>query len=480
MSIRDIPNQSALPSSAQYNLRPNAVAGKRTRLSIQPYQSPAGAITSNSLIQFYLPARRGTMLDGQTMYLRGTITGVTTTTAGQARVNRNAFSVFNRLQVYGQDSTLLEDIQEYARLAHILTDSQMSREDKMGLSTIYGSNTLTDESATIFVGTDVEIRAAVADATATAALLNARLQLTTSNLIDRGVVFADANATLNFCIPIISSFGVLSEKLIPLGWLNSDLRIDLYTELPNIAFRSHSAAFAGAEAVTQYSLTNLELVCDVVELQGESLGMVEMMAPPSGPLYLHGTTYKTYSNSLANGTSGFFPILLPHRSLSVKQVLVAGYIATANGFDSFARVIPFGSANLQLGLNIGGSKFPQKPIAVPAEAFAELQKSFHAFNELVQNGSISRTEYTRFAADNSSILNALSCKPVIGFDTELFQKRSGLMLAGQNWTGLNCFLEGFVARNAAGNALAAALTVHSHVNFDVVYVIQDGIISVRF
>lgn len=480
MSIRDIPNQMALPSAAQYNLRPNAVAGKRTRLSIQPYQRPINAIATNQLIQFYLPARRGTMLDGQTMYLRGTITGVTTTTAGQARVNRNAFSVINRLQVYGQDSTLLEDIQEYARLAHILMDSQMSREDKYALSQIYGQNSLSSETLTTFDGTDAQIRAAVADATATAALLNARLVTKRNNTIDRGVVFADANATLDFCIPIVSSFGLLSEKLIPLGWLNSDLRMDLYTELPNVAFRSHNDAFGNPEAVTAYQLTNLELVCDVVELTGDALTMVQQMAPPSGPLYLHASTYKTYSNSVANGSTGFTPILLPHRSLSVKQVLSAAYIATANGYDSFARVFPFGSTNLQLGLNIGGSKFPQKPITTTTEAFAELQKSFHAFNELLLNGSINRTEYTKFRADDATVENALSCKAVVGFDTELFQKKSGLMLAGQNWTGLNVFLEGYVADDAAGTALGAAITIHSHVSFDIVYVIQDGIISVKF
>jgi hypothetical protein len=383
------------------------------------------------------------MYDPHTLYLRGTITGVTTTTDGQQRLNRNAFSVINRLVVNGQGSLMLEDIQNYNDLCHILTDIQMTREDKRGLSSMYAGSD------------DVDT-------------------------IDDGYTFANANASVDFCIPIISSFGLLADTLIPTGWLNSDLRFDFYTELPNVAFRSHSNANGGAEAVTAYQLTNLELVVDQIEFDAVGMEAVSQFAPATGPLYLHASTWSSYTSTLQNGTTGFYSQLLPHRSLSVKQVLSTAHIATTNGYDSFARVLPYGSSNLQVGLNVGGVKMPQKAISTTAELFCELQKSQHAFNQLVLNGSISRTEYNKYQADNSSIANSRTCKSVIGFDTEIYDKKGTTIINGQNWTGLNVFAEGYVARNSAGNALNANLTMNHFVNYDVIYVIQDGIISSRF
>ena len=451
MSLSDIQNARAIPAQARFDLKPNAVPAKRTRLNIQPYQYPTDAITSNQLIQFYLPARRGTMYDPQTLYLKGTIGSVTSGTAATAvTLNRNAFSIINRIQVYGQDSTLLEDIQNYNDLAHILQDIQMSREDKRGLSTMYGGKSDYGGS------TDINV--------------------------DSGYAFTAGGAggflntgTNQFCIPLLSAFGVLAEKLIPVGWLNSDLRFDIYTELPNVAFRDGAAT-----SVASYKLTNLELVVDVLQFESEGMSMIEQFAPTNGsPLYLHATTWKTYTASIANGSSGFTSTLVPHRSLSVKEVLLDGKIATTNQYDSFARFIPYGSSNLQCGLNIGGQKFPQKAIETVAELFAELQKSQHAFNQLAMNGSINRDEYTKYLADMSAA-GSLTSKAVIGFDTELYDKKGSTIINGQNWTGLNVFSEGYISRNATGNVLTAIVTLNHYVNFDVIFVIQDGTISVRF
>lgn len=444
--MSDVQNAKAIPAQARFDLKPNAVPAKRTRLNIQPYQSPTGDITSNQLIQFYIPARRGTMYDPQTLYLKGTIGSVTSGTAATAvTLNRNAFSVINRIQVYGQDSTLLEDIQNYNDLCHTLQDIQMSQDDKYGLSAMYGGNA---DTATI----------------------------------DNGFAFGAGGAgaflntgTLDFCIPLVSAFGVLAEKYIPTGWLTSDLRIDMYTELPNVAFRDGANT-----AVASYRLTKLELVVDVLEFDGEGMSMISEFAPTNGaPLYLHATTWKNYSGSIPAGTGGFYSTLLPHRSLSVKEVLCVGHMPVANRQDSFSRVLPYGSSNLQVGLNIGGQKFPQKPIETVAELFAELQKSQHAFNQIAMNGSINRTEYTKYVADVTNEATSLTAKAVIGFDTEIYDKKGSTIINGQNWTGLNVFSEGYVARNAAGTALTANLPLQHYVAHDIIFIVQDGIISAR-
>ena len=474
MSMKDVPQNVALPQTASFNLKPTGVPAKRTRINIQPYQAPSGNITSNQLIQFYIPSRQSTLIDPQTMYLKGTITGVTCTTNGKARLNRNAFSIINRLQVRGQDSTLLEDIQNYNDLCHVLTDAQMDREDKINLSTMYAGN-----DSTYFIASNQVAQALPASG----GVQSPYTALTLSNAADIGVNFANAVATIDFCIPIVSgAVGLLADNLIPTGWLNADLRLDLYTELPNVAFRAHAADFTGAEAVTAYQLTNLELVVDQINVEGDALHMIESIAPKGGPLYLHASTWSTYTTSITNGYGpGFMSQLVPHRSLSVKQYLSSTHIANANGYDSFARVLPYGSTNLQLGLNLGGVKVPQKAVQTVAEAFAELQKSQHSLNQVIMNGSITRSEYSKARGDCNSIANALSCKPIIGFDLEVWDKKGSTIINGYNFTGLNAFVEGYVSDSVtAQTALGANLNTNHFVNYDCIYVVQDGVISVRF
>lgn len=350
MSLADVQNSMALPASAQLKLRPTGVPARRTRINIQPYQKPNGAISSSQLIQFYIPSRRGTMYDPQTMYLRGTISNcVSTTPANNANMtlNRNAFSLINRLQVYGQDSTLLEDIQNYNDLCHTLLDTQMSREDKLALSTMYAGN---DSSVTATLtcslpAASIQVTGrnaagaapAYADEAALLAAFNAGGRIgrvgatnagavdadivlttntTTTTLIDNGVNVGAG--TLDFCIPIVSSFGLLADTLVPVGWLGSDLRFDFYTESAVNAFRSCTAAFGNAEDAASYQLSNLELVVDQVNFDGEALAMVSEFAPPSGPLYLHASSFRTYTSTLSGGNGGYTSVMIPHRSLSVK------------------------------------------------------------------------------------------------------------------------------------------------------------------
>lgn len=468
----------ALPASAQMKLRPNAVPATRKRINIQPYTQPGSATniqSVGSLIQFYVPARRNTMYDPQTMYLKGTVTYVSDNVApadfATAQLNRNATSLINRLQVYGQDSTLLEDIQNYNILVNTLMDVQMSREDKYALSTMYGGSD----------GVEKANFNTAADGTALGANLGALMAqidpkaLANDNIIDIGINMPTLATEVDFAIPIVSAFGLMADTLIPVGWLNADLRFDIYLEAPNVAFRDTAAG----TSIKNYRITNLELVVDTIEFDPSSMAMVAQFAPPTGPLFCHATTYKTYTSNYAAQASST-TTLIPHRSLSVKQLLFVSRPPTTDGYDMIGgRCLAFERTNPQLDLNIGGLKYPQKPIDSTPELFAELQKSQHAFNQLILNGSINRTEFARNEDECDSPAETLLSKSAIGFDLEIYDKKGNTIINGQNWTGLNVFIEGYVA-DSTGGATGAILTNQAFVLYDVIYVIQDGTISVRF
>lgn len=477
MSITDVPMHKALPKSANFSLKPSAFPAKRTRLSIQPYQFPSAAITSNQLIQFYLPARRNTAIDPATIYLKGSITAIAGPTAGRGYLNRNAFSLINRIQVRGQDSTLLEDTMNWNDLMHILTDLQCTREDKLGLSPMWAGS-----DYSYYIASNQT--AGALGNTGAANTLYTGIQV--QNGADFGRNFPTNTTQIDFCIPIVLGVGLLCDNLLPMFALSNDLRLDLYTELPNVAFRAHDTAFANGQAVTSYTLANLEIVCDQITFDEESMSAIKESIGES-PLYVHASSWNCYTSTYPTGTSGFTSQLVPHRSLSVKQFLSASHLPNTNGSDSFGRVFPYGTSAMSLDINCGGQKVPQKPISNYAEAFTELQKSQHSLNSLLMEGSILRSEYivNQYDVTGATLVPyaSLISKGLIGFDLETYDKLGSTVINGTNFSGLSTFIEGIITHSSSdttATATTAAITQNNFINYDVVFVIQDGIISVRF
>lgn len=460
MSFQDLPVNVGVPKEASYDLKPQAVKGTRRRINIQPYNTVGTVTTSTVLGSFYIPARPNTLLDGQNVYLKGKVLLNAAPGAGNAQsINRNAHSLINRLSLFSSDGIMLEDVQNYNNLLHCLSDMTISFSDKAAMSPfLLGTGTGSETNANVdrgYIGV-----AAIAYGTASATKQEA-----------------------TFAIPLLSSMFLLSEKLFPIGMLNSDLRLDLYFETFSKCFKATNAAYtAGADVVaTGYTLSDLELVCDIIELDQPLMSM-------NTPVYIHSTQYKNYTSQFAAATTGYQSVLIPHRSLSVKSIIFSSSPSTAyaanDGIDRFVRYLPCGSTNINLSFNVGGQRVPSRPIThVCAELYAEVQKSIHSYSDNLNNGSITTDEFISYnvipAATDYS--NSYKKKGLIAYDFDQFSKKSGTILCGTNMSGINTFIEFNVSNNPGTQvALVEGLVNNAYAYYDVIFTIVDGILNVRY
>ena len=146
-------------------------------------------------------------------------------------------------------------------------------------------------------------------------------------------------------------------------------------------------------------------------------------------------------------------------------------------------IIPQKYVNVQNSANTGGY----------AEAFAEIQKSFHALNHSEYSGSIGSILYqvcdlsdntvgggvsdgtSAVLAPNTganSYLNAFS----LSAELESFAQRNDTILSGLNCLGSQIFWEA----NLNSTATAAAYTLDFFAYYDMILILSDGLLSVKF
>jgi len=120
-----------------------------------------------------------------------------------------------------------------------------------------------------------------------------------------------------------------------------------------------------------------------------------------------------------------------------------------------------------------------------AESYCEVLKSFHGFNNLYQNSLITGVTYNCWdQASNGAIqlyqgstgaasyLNGFA----IAQDLEVFANRSDVLLQGLNTIGQNIFHD--ITIDSTGPTSAYVLNYYA--NFDVILIIENGVMRVTF
>ena len=84
-----------------------------------------------------------------------------------------------------------------------------------------------------------------------------------------------------------------------------------------------AVAYSNTAAPTQgWVVQDFQLQLQIIELSDEGQSMVESVTPFNQPVYLHGTSWRHYSSTMATGTSGVYSTLVPARFASLKQLCV--------------------------------------------------------------------------------------------------------------------------------------------------------------
>jgi len=419
----EIANATALPIEMAYGLPPSLPSAKNFEIRVQPVN--AQSFTAGNVLQFDLPCgRRGQYLDVSTTYVRFkmTYTHAGTNATDYSYLLGSSYSPFIKQEVYGNNSSLLESINEVGVLANMLLNVQLNDADKRGLSPSFGFQWINSYVASATAGHRINYNS------------------TTENLV------------FEYCIPLIGILGSGTDKMFPIGslyGLRYELTMDNYA---NFTKAVTSNLLSGA------TISEVEFVGQVIELSPESQSIVEMANPEK--IYIRSQTYRQASNILASSSgAGTYDLLVGIRVSSLKSLYVCCSPSNANE-GKYAGVCP----NLDQGtcITIAGQNYPQRtlnPSGHPGDAFVELSKSFGALGLAQFNGCISKsayyigsTAYGLMQAYNTTVANILSGPNqwFLGIDTEVVQRKASL-LSGINVNSAPMFFRAQVGSSLSAN-----------------------------
>jgi hypothetical protein len=283
--------------------------------------------------------------------------------------------------------------------------------------------------------------------------------------------------------------------MLPLS-LADDIRLEFTLETL-LASVVHLGAVV---STVNWNIISWELELAILELSDEGMSMVESITPFTQPIYMHGSSYRHYSSTLASGVVGTQSTLIPARFASLKQIICCPRRATEATAAASAPLAYSISARMNPNIDsysfrCGSLMVPQKPVYLKnsnttagyAEGFMELLKSQHSNADSTFAPSITRTQYAiADAADtnNTATLAALTNLAnnsynqgfAIAQEFESISNRNDVMLSGTNTLNMQIFHDFSI-----GTATNAAYTVNYFAYYDHIIVLDPtGLLSVKF
>lgn len=463
-----LPNQTAVPQDCLYNLKPSSVRARSYRASIPSSNKSIFAPSDQAIL--YIPGgRKGTYLDPNQSYLKMTIQN------NELVANANFFnfdnlgtSVINRVDTFHSGNSI-DSLQQYNALMSYIVDAQLNQTEKFGLSNIYGTS-----SSTL--------------------LANARSGL---------AVYPGQRVTI--CVPLLGAFGLGADKLIPIGQLYDDIRIEISTAsiVEGVVWNA-----APVNTINPFSIIDMQLELQIIELSDEGQHMVESITPFSSPVYMHANSWRHYVSSLPAGIGGAYSALVPARFASLKSLVVLPRRSTeinlATAYSTSSRLNPCISS---YWFRCGAYMIPQRAVTLYStsntgghgEAFMELQKAFHGVNRPDMSTGIPFSQYNVVdltAADltiggmgapgqtipgaANIIANSHQNAFAIAQDLECFANKTDLLLSGMNTLSSQIFFECNVGWGVAGQTPTVAFTLDYYANYDLILCLDNGILSAKF
>ena len=399
-----------VPSELVFNLPASMLDSRKIEQRIQPY-SQSTYNTAGQIAKFTIPQTDRTLLNGQTMYVTGQIDFANLGTAGTNvyQMLGSFYSLFSR-QVINANGTVLETIERPGELLNMLINMTMNQAEKEAQSNSLGSNYFGN------IG-DVYINTATAE---------------------EYIGSSGDNKTLTFAFPIIGIFD--ASKYVPMWNTNIDVELTV-NAISNFLVCTKGTFATGAT----FTLSNLELVFDSIELSPESFNMV--MANYPQKIVVKTNSYLA-GNSVSFTGGGAQDIPINARLSSLKQLFFyfnqIGASGTACADKTFGGINPNGQDVVFI---TNGKYYPQRPVKLtnPSEVYMQIQKSFGSIKTYSHSGSINKKEICRRETGNAlygatitdpAALLAGGNKFYLAIDTEIINTNKDSLYNGIQ-TGVN-------------------------------------------
>lgn len=441
-----LPNTQSLPSDCLFNLKPSSMRARQLRCSV-PSSNKSSFNAGDSCV-FYIPSRRNCYLDCSNSYLRYTVAN--NDTGATCTFDNNGACVINRLDAFS-GSNLIDSIISYNQLYTYILDVQTNAASSAGLSSMWGTApVITDQR--------------------------------------KGAVIA-ASGRATICMPLLGVLGIGSDKFLPLSALSDDIRIELTLE-SNLIGMVWSAA--PASATPYWSIINMQLELTIVEVSDEAESYIRSVTPFDKPIYLHSNSWRHYASTLPSIT-GNYSTLVPIRFASTKSIVLCPRrsveISSATSYSLSSRANPQISSYF---FRIGSSLIPNRAVDLDnvnttgnySEAFSELIRSWHSLSNTYISTVLNRDYYNvgdiALANTNITAINTVGNSYKNGFviacEMESYSNKNDVLLSGYNTLGSQTFFE--CNLNATGPA--NSYTLDFFANFDVILVLENGLLSARY
>jgi hypothetical protein len=438
-----------VPAELVFDLPASMLDSRKIEERIQPY-SQSTFNSAGQVAKFTIPQTDRKLLNGQTMYLTGNLDigglfksdGTTAAVAGTDTfgILGSFYSLFSR-QVINANGSVLETIERPGELCNVLINMTMNSAEKLAQGNSLGT------------AQQVPTNNYVPDGTG-----NITFQINDTLAPNNG-------RTLTFAIPIV---GVLdSLKYLPMWNSNIDLELTI-NALPNWL-----TGVNGSTSVNNatFSIYNLELVFDSIELSPESFNMV--MANYPQKVVVKTQSYLAGTGSLANGISGGQDIPINARLSSMKQLFFYFNQNTAGNNPCADQT--FGGVNCNANDVVfisNGKYYPQRPVKLtnPSEVYMQIQKSFGSVKTYSHSGAIGVFELKRRNVANNYYLGVMTSKTALdnygnkfylAIDTEIINTNKNSLYNGIQ-TGVNSNIRINIA-----DALTSAMTCYYWCCYDV-------------
>ena len=365
-------------------------------------------------------------------------------------VDGNVFSMFSRMRI-SHGSNVVEDTQNCGRLWHVINDIQKVNDARC------------EDSIT---------KLGFSDPTAAGSAIG----LLQSHLKGAVVVIAAGQGAISlpfsFTLPS-AIFGSLCEKSIPLSECTAS---SFYIELELSSLGNMVADNAGVPSIWgAITVSDVFYNAKCAVLPPDVHGL--LMSSTGGKIVIPAISFKCEAKSMAAAATSFND-KFAYQVSSANAFLWWMTTAAANGSQAVRSMTSRNSKGLtEWQLNINGEMYPSDMIRGKPRNLNELLRAFDMLSSNLGSGIIDYNTYSHANVDLGTIAadantaNIQHKRFVAGIDLNRFNQSHETLLSGTNTVGQSINL---VANFAA---VGEAQTLYSALMYDVLYTIQDGLMT---
>jgi len=382
----------SLPKEIDYESRPLSLPAGTNLTSIVAAPTNGSSFTDGAVIYLDL-VNRGYLVP-QSIYLRYKLAVACNATAGPVLRGIAGYSAINRSEIL-IGSSVVESIQQYNQVSNMVVQTKLNFAQKAGLAAGLG---LIDQTTT-----------------------------PTFDNLDGYTLAASSTTTIPCAVPLGNMLSA-AQTLVPLGKMPA-CRIQLTLDTA-----SNIVSVGGGTSLT---VSNVELVYDVVDFGPEVDAAVDMMADENGEIVIKSQGYINSAQALTSNFSGMNELVYGVRLASIKS-LFACFCGTtaAHSPSSWAgsRDITSNAGDYQF--SISGRPFPERPISTAlnkAGALMELCNAWGPSHDLLtSNTSISSKQFYAYTGSNGASAADSASSPSKFFIATNCEKlsSSGVLLSG--------------------------------------------------